>query len=136
MPTPKAGSGLRILLVEDDLAIQFGIVRLLEKCGYLMTVANNGLEALEFLAIEDFDLILMDCMMPAMNGYEATSIIRDGTSKVRNHSIPIIAITGNELNGGRDKCLTAGMDDYLSKPTPVADLLAMIDKWSTSDVTR
>jgi two-component system sensor histidine kinase/response regulator len=72
----------------------------------------------------------MDCMMPVMDGYEATAVIRDQTSKVRNHAIPVIALTGNAMRGDRDRCLAAGMNDYLSKPLKNKELLALLEKWT------
>ena len=119
-----------ILLVEDDLSNQFGIMKLLEKSGHHVTLANNGFEAMELLEKNDFDLVLMDCNMPVMTGYDTTKHIRDLTSKVRQHSVPIIALTGCALTDDRDKCLNVGMNGYLSKPISKVDLNAMVDKWT------
>jgi CheY-like chemotaxis protein len=77
----------------------------------------------------DYDLVLMDCMMPVMGGFGATAIIRDPASRVRNHSIPIIALTANAMQEDKTKCLAAGMDDYLAKPLEIADLLVLLEKW-------
>jgi signal transduction histidine kinase/CheY-like chemotaxis protein/HPt (histidine-containing phosphotransfer) domain-containing protein len=120
---------IRILLVEDDAINQLVTKSNLEKFGYMVDLASNGKDALSLFIKTDYNLILMDCMMPIMNGYEATSVIRDKTSKVRNNAIPIIALTANAMRDDRDKCFAAGMDDYLSKPIEVADLLAMLNKW-------
>jgi CheY-like chemotaxis protein len=92
-------------------------------------IAENGRVALNLLEEKDFDLVLMDCRMPVMDGYEATAAIRDQSSKVRNNAIPIIALTANAFREDRQKCLDAGMDDYLSKPIDLAILLEMIEKW-------
>ena len=72
---------------------------------------------------------LMDCMMPEMNGYEVTAVIRDPASAVRRHDIPVIALTGNAMKQDRDLCLAVGMDDHLPKPLLFPDLLAMLEKW-------
>jgi PAS domain S-box-containing protein len=120
---------IRILLVEDDEANQVAFSRLLSKSSHQVVIAENGREALRLLEEKDFDLVLMDCRMPLMDGYEATAAIRDQSSKVRNHAIPIIALTANAFREDRQKCLDAGMDDYLSKPIDLAILLEMIEKW-------
>ena len=127
------GAAIPILMVEDEPAIQFAMKRLLELSGYQVDVASNGSEALEMLKENDYALVLMDCMMPVMDGYEATAAIRDQTSKVRNHAIPIIVLTGNAMRDDREKCLAAGMDDYLSKPIEFPKLFAMLKKWIRQD---
>jgi signal transduction histidine kinase/ActR/RegA family two-component response regulator len=124
------GENLHILLVEDDLGSQFLMREILENYGYTVSVANNGNEARDLLEKNDFDLVLMDCMMPLMSGYEATTMIRDQASTVRNHAIPVIGLTANTLQEDRGKCLAAGMDDYLCKPVLFRDLLIMVDKWT------
>ncbi len=108
---------VRILLAEDNVVNQKITLRLLDKkLGCNADVANNGREAIEQLEKKDYDLVLMDCQMPEMDGYEATRTIRDESSSVRNHSIPIIAMTANAMKGDREKCIRAGMDDYITKP--------------------
>jgi CheY-like chemotaxis protein len=118
-----------ILLVEDDEANQVAISRLLSKTGYRVDIANNGSEGLKMLEESDYALVLMDCMMPVMDGYEATAAIRSQTSNVRNHAIPVIAVTAHAQMEARDKCLAAGMDDYLSKPVEYPVMIAMLEKW-------
>jgi PAS domain S-box-containing protein len=125
---------IRILMIEDDTTNQFAISRLLSKYGYQVDVANNGSEGLKSLEENDYALVLMDCMMPVLDGYEATAVIRNQTSKVRNHAIPVIALTANAMREDRDICLAAGMDDYLSKPIEIALLLATLEKWSKPKV--
>jgi len=123
------GSTIRLLLTEDDPMAQRIIPRLLKSYGYQVDVAGNGNEALRFLATNDYALVLMDCMMPDMNGYDVTSIIRDPASDVRHHEIPVIALTGNAMKQDRERCLAAGMDDHLSKPVILEDLLAKLGMW-------
>ena len=89
----------------------------------------NGLEAVSALEFTNYDLVFMDCMMPKMNGFEATIMIRSEGSKVLNHFVPIIALTANALNQDREECLQAGMDDYLTKPIKTDDLAAALDNW-------
>ncbi len=84
--------------------------------GCYADVANNGREAIELLERVDYDIVLMDCQMPEIDGYEATKIIRDEKSSVKNHKVPIIAMTANAIDGDREKCLEVGMNDYISKP--------------------
>lgn len=123
---------IRILLVEDDLANQFGTKSILTFSGYSVEIADNGQEALNLLVENEFSLVLMDCSMPVMNGYDSTKIIRDTLSKVKNHAIPIIGITSNALPEDRDKCLAVGMNDYLSKPVIIPELIKKIDYWTAN----
>jgi CheY-like chemotaxis protein/HPt (histidine-containing phosphotransfer) domain-containing protein len=127
---------IRILLAEDDLTNQHVTKKILTRWGYQVDVADNGCEVLKMLGENDYAIVLMDCMMPIMNGYETTAAIRDPSSTVRNHAIPVIALTANTLKEDRDRCLAAGMDGYLSKPLEVADLLAVLEKWSQSNSTQ
>jgi CheY-like chemotaxis protein len=112
---------LRILLAEDNLVNQKLAVRVLEKQGHRVTVANNGQQALEALEAGDFDLILMDVQMPTMDGFEATRIIRQREADTGQH-IPIIAMTAHALKGDRERCLAAGMDEYIAKPIRAREL--------------
>ncbi len=105
---------LCILLVEDNIINQKVVVGLLE--GFTVSVADNGRKALKALEEKEFDLVLMDVQMPEMDGFEATRIIRDPGSAVRNHNIPIIAMTARAMKGDRERCLEAGMNGYVSKP--------------------
>lgn len=123
------GGGTRLLLVEDEPIAQQLLAVLLGKYGYEVDVASNGKEALLALQNKDYALVLMDCMMPEMNGYEATAVIRDPASAVRRHDIPVIALTGNAMREDRDMCLKAGISDHLPKPVAFADLLAKLDVW-------
>ncbi|HXY24931.1 MAG TPA: PAS domain S-box protein [Candidatus Acidoferrum sp.] len=111
----EARTSLRILLAEDNLVNQRLTTRLLEKRGHHVVVAANGREALEALARETFDLVLMDMQMPEMDGFEATAAIRQ-KEKTDGRHLPIVALTAHAMKGDREKCLAAGMDGYLTKP--------------------
>ncbi len=117
---------LAILLVEDNAVNQQLAKRLLEKHGHSVTVAENGLQALEVLEKNTFDLVLMDVQMPGMGGPEATAAIREREKATGEH-IPIIAMTARAMRGDREECIRAGMDGYLSKPIRVNDLWDAID---------
>ncbi len=137
-PSPPDSGGveresIRLLLAEDDPVSQRVAQSLLVKSGYKVDVADNGGEAVKLLEENDYALVLMDCMMPVMNGYEATAIIRDKSSKVRNHTIPVIALTAYAMQEDRVKCLAAGMDGFLAKPFELAELLATVNKWLKGD---
>lgn len=124
---PSTMQPLRILLVEDNALNQILAVRLLEKYGHTVTLANNGKEALSLLANNEFDAVFMDVQMPEMDGYETTKAIRSG-SGVLNVNVPIIAMTANAMEGDRETCLAAGMDDYVSKPIRVLDLMSALGR--------
>ncbi|HEY2859024.1 MAG TPA: response regulator, partial [Terracidiphilus sp.] len=115
----------RVLVAEDNLTNQKVIVLRLEKLGCTTHVVQNGYEALEATRTMQFDVILMDCQMPVMDGLEATAQIR----KDGGRHIPIIALTANAMEGERERCLAAGMDDYLSKPVQVKDLSSKLEHW-------
>jgi signal transduction histidine kinase/DNA-binding response OmpR family regulator len=119
----------RVLVVEDNVVNQKVVVRLLEKLGCRIDVAANGHEAITMLAQIAYDLVLMDCQMPEMDGFAATAAIRQHEACSDQH-IPIIAMTANALPGDRERCLEAGMDDYISKPVKPEALAVMLRKWS------
>jgi len=108
--------GLRVLVVEDNITNQIVARIFLRELGCTVDIVGNGLMALERLAARDFDLVLMDIMMPEMDGYSATRRIRSGDAQVRNPEIPVVALTAKAMVGDRDLCLDAGMDDYVAKP--------------------
>jgi CheY-like chemotaxis protein/HPt (histidine-containing phosphotransfer) domain-containing protein len=109
-------TGLRVLLAEDNPVNQRVTSHLLRKLGTQVYCVANGLEVVQALRESDFDLVLMDCQMPEMDGYTATTVIRDASSGVKNPAIPVIALTAHALATDREKCLQAGMNDYLAKP--------------------
>jgi PAS domain S-box-containing protein len=119
---------LRLLVVEDNLVNQKVALLMLKKMGYRADVANNGREALEALTQAAYDLVLMDQQMPEMDGLEATRFIRASSDVIDNH-VPIVAMTANALKGDRERCLEAGMDDYLSKPVKPDQLKNKLDQW-------
>jgi PAS domain S-box-containing protein len=121
----------KILLVEDNVVNQQVAKFMLTKLGYQYELAENGLQAINILtnSQEHFDLILMDCQMPEMDGYEATKHVRENNAGKVNQTIPIIALTANAMEGDKDKCIAAGMDDYLSKPIQLANLQQKLEEY-------
>jgi CheY-like chemotaxis protein len=118
---------LRILLAEDNAVNQLLAVRMLEKHGYIVTVANDGKQALAALEGDKFDVILMDVQMPEMDGLEATAEIRKREKASGGPHQPILAMTAHAIAGDRERCIDAGMDGYVSKPFRLADLLKEIE---------
>lgn len=119
---PKSGRdagprtvGLRVLLTEDNAINQRLAQRTLEKAGHSVVIADNGLRALECLAAEKFDVVLMDVQMPEMDGFEAVARIREVEKASGRHQL-VIAMTAHAMSGDRERCLEAGMDEYLPKP--------------------
>lgn len=117
-----------VLVVEDNPVNRELALMQLKKLGVKAEVAENGLEAVNALSKKEYSLILMDCQMPVMDGYEATKSIRK-TEATLGRRTPIVAMTANALQGDREKCLSAGMDDYISKPVRVKNLREVIEKW-------
>jgi CheY-like chemotaxis protein len=128
----KVPAGMRgnILLVEDNLINQQVALGILQIQGYNVTVANHGREALDAHAQGAFDLILMDCHMPEMDGFEATREIRGRERASPGRHVPIIALTANAMAQDREACLNAGMDDHLSKPFSMLTLQEMLNRWT------
>lgn len=120
---------LHILLAEDNLINQKVAVANLKKFGHMIDIAKNGLEAVEMARKSCYDLILMDIQMPEMDGYEATTIIRAEEAEKGTHT-PIIAMTANSFEADRERCLAIGMDDYISKPFRINDLVSILKKIS------
>jgi CheY-like chemotaxis protein/HPt (histidine-containing phosphotransfer) domain-containing protein len=131
-PARQAG---RILVVEDNETNQEVAVGMLRELGYVaVDVVSNGQQALDALERNAFDLVLMDCQLPEMDGYQATRRIRQPNSPVRNPRIPVIAMTAHALAGDRARCLEAGMNDYIAKPILYPELQRLLDRWLSAVV--
>ena len=116
----------RILIAEDNTVNQMIVKSMLQKPGHIVTIVANGKEAVDALSIAPYDVVLMDCQMPEMDGFEATKQIRAANNNWKQ--IPIIAMTANAMAGDRERCIAAGMNDYVSKPMRVEDLLTALQK--------
>jgi len=137
----QPAASLRILLAEDNPVNQGVALRQLRKLGHSQVEAvANGREALNVLERGEFDLLLMDCQMPEMDGYESTRLIRERESEGkkfgRRGRIPIVAMTANALEGDREKCLAVGMDDYIAKPVHLDDLARVVSKWTVREADK
>ncbi|RYY76331.1 MAG: response regulator [Gammaproteobacteria bacterium] len=123
----------KILLAEDNLVNQEVAMAMLQRSGLQAKIANNGAEVIECLAEDSFDLVLMDCHMPIMDGFEATQKIREREMTLALTKIPIIALTANAIIGDKEHCLAKGMDDYLSKPFTLEQLHKILSQWLPKD---
>jgi CheY-like chemotaxis protein len=123
--------GRYVLLAEDNRVNRMYAQEVLRQGGMECQAVENGLQSLLAVQSKQFDLVLMDCQMPEMDGFEATAAIRRAEAGTKVH-IPIIAMTAHAMRGDRERCLAAGMDDYLSKPVRKGDLMEVIGKHSTS----
>jgi PAS domain S-box-containing protein len=129
---PPLKEKIRVLVAEDNPNNQEVVLAILGKLGCHADLAANGAEAVKLLQHAGYDLVLMDCEMPEMDGWEATRRIREPLNGVFNPRIPIIALTADAMPEDRDKCIRAGMDDYLAKPIEPKQLAAILQKWSTT----
>jgi CheY-like chemotaxis protein/HPt (histidine-containing phosphotransfer) domain-containing protein len=126
----------RILLAEDNAVNQRVATAMLAKMGYYADVACNGFEALKALETAPYDMVLMDVHMPEMDGLEATRRIRDANSAVRNHVIPVVAMTASAMTGDREMCLDAGMNDYIVKPINRSELVRVLEGWAAPPAAK
>ncbi len=126
---------MKLLLADDNYTNQQVATAMLGKLGFRADVVDNGKKVLEALKSAHYDLVLMDCQMPEMDGYETTRKIRIAKTGVLNPGIPVIAMTANAMKGDREKCLRAGMNDYLAKPISPDALSAALDKWLGDDMS-
>lgn len=127
----NTGNGLRILLAEDNVVNRQLAVRLLEKRGYTVVIAKNGIEALAAVEREEIDMVLMDVQMPEMDGLEAIRAIRSN-EKISKRHLPIISLTAHVMKGDREKSIEAGADDYIPKPIQPANLFAAMERMNPS----
>ncbi|MCK4547880.1 MAG: response regulator [Candidatus Eisenbacteria sp.] len=119
---------VRILVAEDDAINRKVALAILDRLGFRADAVADGREALKALESMPYDLVLMDCEMPEMDGFEATAAIRDRESRVLDHDVPVVALTAQAMAGDRERCLRVGMDDYVSKPVEPQELIRVIEK--------
>jgi len=127
---------VRILLVEDNYTNQEVALAILKKLGYKVDLVNNGIEAIAALEQKQYQLVLMDCQMPMMDGFEAARTIRSGVTSVLNSAVPIIAMTANAMQGDKERCIQSGMDDYIAKPVQPKDLVEKLSLWLSKEKTQ
>ncbi len=128
---PSNGRRRRVLLAEDNPINQRVCEEMLRRLGIDVHTVNDGRQAVEALDDEGYDAVLMDCQMPELDGYRATALIREHEQEQGRARVPIIALTAHAMEGDREACLAAGMDDYLSKPFRLADLESLLLRWIT-----
>ncbi len=126
---PPAPMDVRILVADDDATNRVVAKAMLSRLGYKADLVSDGIEAIKALKASHYDLVLLDCEMPKMDGYEAARRIRSGEAGSSNVRVPLLAVTANALSGAREKCLAAGMSDYLAKPIEPPQLKELLDRW-------
>lgn len=119
----------RILLAEDNPVNQMVALDMLKKLGYTADVVTTGKEAIEALRQKPYDLVLMDCQMPEMDGFETVTRIRAGQPGASGPDVPVVAVTAHAMKGDRDRCIASGMNDYISKPLQRSELAQVLDRW-------
>ena len=136
MTQEKSIDPLRILIVDDNSTNLIVISKILEKLGHQPIAVGSGADAIAALQKPSFDLVLMDCQMPDMDGYETTRHIREGNAGAHSQTLPIVALTANVLAPDRQRCLDAGMDGYLGKPIQIDELKAVLERWKKSPAKK
>lgn len=124
----------RVLIVDDSPLNLRTVSCLLERLGCRTAVAESGEQALELLRSDDFDLVLMDCLMPGMDGYQTTGLIRAPDSRTRNPEVPVVALTARVDLACRERCREAGMNDFVEKPVNRPRLEAVLERWVTGRI--
>ncbi len=130
---PQVKFQAKVSEVDDDTINQTVSNGMLSRFGIDVDLASVGREALDLFHHHSYDLVFMDCQMPVMDGYTATKKIRDPQTRIKDHAIPVVAMTAYVMQGDRDKCLAAGMDDFIAKPVDPTKLVQILDKWLTKD---
>jgi CheY-like chemotaxis protein len=130
----RIGRRARLLIAEDNPVNQKVMIRTLEKLGYSVDIANDGAEAVNAVRSSSYDLVFMDCEMPEMDGYQATREIRN--EEGQGLRTPIVALTANVMNGNRERCLEAGMDDHVIKPVKREVLIDVLEKWIQTEAAE
>jgi len=125
----------KVLVVEDNLTNQAVASGMLKRFGVEIDLANNGEEAVNKLQAHTYDLVFMDCQMPILDGFQATQKIRDPHSTVLNHDVPIVAMTANAMQGDKERCIEAGMDDYIAKPVEPHKLEKALERWIGDNIS-
>lgn len=126
---------LKLLVVDDDVINRKVMEKLAIKKGWEVLLAENGKAAIDIYQKQEFDVIIMDCQMPILDGFKATGTIRQLERNSSTHT-PIIALTANALEGDRKKCLDAGMDDYLTKPIEINEFYNIVEKWAKNPFNK
>jgi PAS domain S-box-containing protein len=129
---PLPPKDVRLLVVEDNLTNQKVALGMLAKLGYMPDLAVDGASAIDALREQDYDLVLLDCQLPGMDGFQVARLIRQSEAPVRNHAVPIVAMTAYALDGDRQKCMDAGMNGYLAKPIQVTELKRAVEQWAAT----
>ena len=127
------GLGIRVLVAEDNRVNQEVVRRALESANCWVDIAEDGAQALEMFKERGYDLILMDCHMPELDGYQATGAIRNLEADTGDHT-PIVALTANAARGDRERCMASGMDDYLAKPVRPGEIRGIVRRWCGAEV--
>ena len=129
--TPES-QPMNVLVVDDMKINRIVLSSMLQQWGHIIEMAENGAQAIEMMKIHRYDMVFMDCQMPEMDGYECTRIIRDRTTGVLDHDVPIIAVTAHAMTGDKERCLASGMNDYISKPIDQGELQSKLAGWARS----